>query len=295
MLVALGALTKSAQFPFHFWLPHAMAAPTPVSAYLHSATMVKAGVFLLIRLWPVLAGTPEWSWLIGGAGLCTLLLGSFVAIFQHDMKGLLAYSTISHLGLITVLLGIGTPLSVVAAIFHTLNHAVFKASLFMAVGIIDHETGTRDMRVLSGLYKAMPFTAMLAIVASASMAGVPLLNGFLSKEMFFAETVHRWRHRALVDVLCSGGHGRIQRCLFAALYQRVLREAFGQFAANAARAAALDAVSGGVPGAAVCRRRHAARADRGTFSGVCSRLRPWQATFRCITWAYGMALTWPWS
>ncbi|MBL4954274.1 Na+/H+ antiporter subunit A, partial [Neobacillus sp. YIM B02564] len=101
-----------------------------------------------------------------------------------------AYSTISHLGLITVLLGIGTPLSVVAAIFHTLNHAVFKASLFMAAGIIDHETGTRDMRILRGLYKAIPFTATLAIVASASMAGVPLLNGFLSKEMFFAETVH---------------------------------------------------------------------------------------------------------
>ena len=190
VLIAMGALTKSAQFPFHFWLPHAMAAPTPVSAYLHSATMVKAGVFLLIRLWPVLAGTPEWSWIIGGAGLFTLLLGSFVAIFQHDLKGLLAYSTISHLGLITVLLGIGTPLSVVAAIFHTLNHAVFKASLFMAAGIIDHETGTRDMRILRGLYKAIPFTATLAIVASASMAGVPLLNGFLSKEMFFAETVH---------------------------------------------------------------------------------------------------------
>ena len=190
VLVSLGALTKSAQFPFHFWLPHAMAAPTPVSAYLHSATMVKAGVFLLMRLWPVLSGTPEWTWLIGGAGVCTLLLGSFFAIFQHDLKGLLAYSTISHLGLITVLLGIGTPLSVVAAIFHTMNHAIFKASLFMAAGIIDHETGTRDMRVLRGLYKAIPFTAMLAIVASASMAGVPLLNGFLSKEMFFAETVH---------------------------------------------------------------------------------------------------------
>src|SRR5690554_3468413 len=139
ILIALGALTKSAQFPFHFWLPHAMAAPTPVSAFLHSATMVKAGVFLLMRLWPVLSGTPEWSWIIGGAGVCTLLLGSFIAIFQHDLKGLLAYSTISHLGLITALLGIGTPLAMVAAIFHTLNHATFKASLFMAVGIIDHE------------------------------------------------------------------------------------------------------------------------------------------------------------
>ena len=189
VLVALGALTKSAQFPFHFWLPHAMAAPTPVSAYLHSATMVKAGVFLLMRLWPVLSGTTEWAWIIAGAGVCTLLIGSFVAIFQHDLKGLLAYSTISHLGLITLLLGMGSPNAMVAAIFHTFNHATFKASLFMAAGIIDHESGTRDMRHLRGLYRALPYTATLAIVASGAMAGVPLLNGFLSKEMFFAETV----------------------------------------------------------------------------------------------------------
>ncbi|QJD59252.1 monovalent cation/H+ antiporter subunit A [Pseudomonas sp. gcc21] len=189
VLIALGALTKSAQFPFHFWLPHAMAAPTPVSAFLHSATMVKAGIFLLMRLWPVLAGTPEWEWVIGGAGICTRLIGAFIAIFQHDLKGLLAYSTISHLGLITALLGIGTPLAMVAAIFHTVNHATFKASLFMAVGIIDHECGTRDMRRLRGLYRPMPHTATLAIVASAAMAGVPLLNGFISKEMFFAEAI----------------------------------------------------------------------------------------------------------
>ncbi len=190
VLIALGALTKSAQFPFHFWLPHAMAAPTPVSSYLHSATMVKAGVFLLVRLWPALAGTEEWTWIVGGAGVCTLLLGAFIAIFQHDLKGLLAYSTISHLGLITVLIGIGTPLAMVAAIFHILNHATFKASLFMAAGIIDHESGTRDLRVLRGLRHKLPVTATLAIVASAAMAGVPLLNGFLSKEMFFAETLH---------------------------------------------------------------------------------------------------------
>ncbi|MGO2240284.1 MAG: monovalent cation/H+ antiporter subunit A [Halomonas sp.] len=189
ILIALGALTKSAQFPFHFWLPHAMAAPTPVSAFLHSATMVKAGVFLLMRLWPSLSGTPEWTLIIGGAGLCTLLIGAFTAIFQHDLKGLLAYSTISHLGLITLLLGIGTPLAMVAALFHTLNHATFKASLFMAAGIIDHESGTRDMRHLRGLFKVLPYTATLAIVASAAMAGVPLLNGFLSKEMFFAEAL----------------------------------------------------------------------------------------------------------
>ncbi|MGX9963396.1 monovalent cation/H+ antiporter subunit A [Roseomonas sp. F4] len=189
VLILLGALTKSAQFPFHFWLPHAMAAPTPVSAYLHSATLVKAGVFLMARLWPVLAGTDAWFWLVGSAGLITLLIGAYIAIFQHDLKGLLAYSTISHLGLITLLLGLNSDLAMVAAIFHILNHAAFKASLFMAAGIIDHETGTRDIRRLSGLNRSMPFTARLALVASAAMAGVPLLNGFISKEMFFAEAL----------------------------------------------------------------------------------------------------------
>ena len=190
VLILLGVFTKSAQFPFHFWLPHAMAAPTPVSAYLHSATMVKAGVFLLARLFPALSYSAEWSWLVGGAGLITLLLGAYTALFQHDLKGLLAYSTISHLGLITLLFGIGTPLAAVAAVFHIMNHATFKASLFMAAGIIDHEAGTRDMRKLNGLWKYMPYTAVLAMVAAAAMAGVPLLNGFLSKEMFFAKTVY---------------------------------------------------------------------------------------------------------
>jgi multicomponent K+:H+ antiporter subunit A len=193
ILILLGAFTKSAQFPFHFWLPHAMSAPTPVSAYLHSATMVKAGVFLLVRFWPVLSGTPEWFWLVGTAGLVTLVLGAYFAMFQQDLKGVLAYSTISHLGLITLLLGMGSPLACVAAIFHIVNHATFKASLFMAAGAIDHEAGTRDLRRLGGLRRFMPMTAVLAIIASAAMAGVPLLNGFLSKEMFFEETlVTRW-------------------------------------------------------------------------------------------------------
>ena len=189
LLILAGALTKSAQFPFHFWLPRAMAAPTPVSSYLHSATMVKAGVFLLIRLWPVLAGTDAWYTIVVGAGMATLLFGAWSAVFQNDLKGLLAYSTISHLGLITLLLGLGSPLAAVAAIFHVVNHATFKASLFMAAGVIDHETGTRDLRKLSGLRKSMPFTAALAIVAAAAMAGVPLLNGFLSKEMFLTEAM----------------------------------------------------------------------------------------------------------
>ncbi|NLC10424.1 MAG: monovalent cation/H+ antiporter subunit A, partial [Gammaproteobacteria bacterium] len=191
ILVLIGAFTKSAQFPFHFWLPHAMSAPTPVSAYLHSATMVKAGVFLLARLYPALAGTDWWFYLVTFTGLVTLLIGAITALFQHDLKGLLAYSTVSHLGLITMLFGIGSDLAPVAAIFHIINHATFKASLFMAAGIIDHETGTRDMRRINGLWKYMPHTALLAMVASSAMAGVPLLNGFLSKEMFFAETLHQ--------------------------------------------------------------------------------------------------------
>ncbi|QUS35334.1 monovalent cation/H+ antiporter subunit A [Falsirhodobacter algicola] len=187
-LFLLGCFTKSAQFPFHFWLPGAMAAPTPASAYLHSATMVKMGVFLLVRFSPVLGGTAVWFNVVAGVGMATLTIGAIVALFRHDLKGILAYSTISHLGLIVALVGIGGPDAIVAAIFHTMNHAVFKASLFMAAGIIDHETGTRDIRRLSGLRRAMPRTAALAAIASASMAGVPLLNGFISKEMFFAET-----------------------------------------------------------------------------------------------------------
>ncbi len=188
-LLLIGAFTKSAQFPFHFWLPHAMAAPTPVSAYLHSATMVKAGVFLLARLWPVRSGTDLWFTLVCGAGLVTLLLGAVAALFQRDIKGVLAYSTISHLGLVTLLLGMNSPLALIAAVFHMMNHATFKASLFMAAGIVDHESGTRNLKRLGGLATVMPITATLASVAAAAMAGVPLLNGFLSKEMFFAETI----------------------------------------------------------------------------------------------------------
>jgi len=189
VLILLGAFTKSAQFPFHFWLPAAMAAPTPVSAYLHSATMVKVGVFLLARLYPLLGGNVVFEYITTAVGLTTFVFGAYVAVFRHDLKGLLAYSTISHLGLITFLMGLDTPMSSVAAIFHIGNHATFKASLFMAAGIIDHECGTRDMRRLGGLWRYMPQTAVLAIVAALAMAGVPLFNGFLSKEMFFAEAL----------------------------------------------------------------------------------------------------------
>jgi multicomponent K+:H+ antiporter subunit A len=200
VLVLIGAFTKSAQFPFHFWLPEAMAAPTPVSAYLHSATMVKAGVFLLARLYPVLGGTALFEYVVCSVGLVTFVLGAYLAVFQHDLKGLLAYSTISHLGLITFLLGLDSPLSLLAALFHIVNHATFKASLFMAAGIIDHEFHTRDMRRLNGLWTLIPYTATLAIVATAAMAGVPLLNGFLSKEMFFAEALDLHQLRVLGTV-----------------------------------------------------------------------------------------------
>ena len=189
LLILLGAFTKSAQFPFHFWLPNAMAAPTPVSAYLHSATMVKAGIFLLARLLPIFAGAALYHNLVTFIGLFTLCMAAFFAIFKEDLKGLLAYSTISHLGLIMCLLGIGSPLAVAAAIFHIINHATFKAALFMIAGIIDHESGTRDLRKLSGLWQLLPFTATLTMITAASMAGVPLTNGFLSKEMFFTELV----------------------------------------------------------------------------------------------------------
>ncbi len=212
ILILVGCFTKSAQFPFHFWLPQAMAAPTPVSAYLHSATMVKAGLFLLARLTPVIGGTDLFIGIVTTTGLVTVAFAAFIAIFKHDLKALLAYSTISHLGLVTFLIGLGSPLAAVAAIFHILNHASFKAALFMLAGIVDHETGTRDMRQLGGLWQLMPWTATLAMVAAAAMAGVPLFNGFISKEMFLTEAVAfvqtggwRWLVPALATLaaLCS--------------------------------------------------------------------------------------------
>ena len=184
--------------------------------------MVKAGVFLLARLYPALAGTDAWFWIVTLTGLSTLAFGAWVAIFQHDLKGLLAYSTISHLGLITMLFGLDERLAVVAGVFHIFNHATFKASLFMAAGIIDHETGTRDMRKLNGLIAFMPVTATLAMVAAAAMAGVPLLNGFLSKEMFFAETLSLDGAglRALADPGGGDAGGRVLGGLQRALHPR---------------------------------------------------------------------------
>jgi multicomponent K+:H+ antiporter subunit A len=186
-LILVGCFTKSAQFPFHFWLPQAMAAPTPVSAYLHSATMVKAGLFLMMRLYPVIGGGALFEGVVASVGLLTMVFAAFVAIFRHDLKALLAYSTVSHLGLITFLIGLASPLSAVVAVFHVLNHAAFKAALFMTAGIVDHETGTRDMRRLGGLMAMMPWTGTLAVIAAAAMAGIPPFNGFISKEMMLDE------------------------------------------------------------------------------------------------------------
>ena len=206
VLILLGAFTKSAQFPFHFWLPHAMAAPTPVSAYLHSATMVKAGIFLMARMWPVLSGTWEWFILVTSAGLITMVMAAAIALFKDDLKALLAFSTVSHLGLITMLLGFGTTEAATVAIFHILNHATFKAALFMTAGIVDHETHTRDLRRLGGLHRLMPVTFAIAALAALAMAGIPPLNGFLSKELMLEEAAHvTWPTPWAVGLLATLG------------------------------------------------------------------------------------------
>ncbi|WP_211316667.1 Na+/H+ antiporter subunit A [Oceanobacillus arenosus] len=204
LLILLGAFTKSAQFPFHIWLPSAMEAPTPVSAYLHSATMVNAGLYLVARFTPVFGGEGLWFWLVTVVGLVTMFWGSFTAVRQTDLKALLAYSTISQLGMIMSMFGMGSAAlnngysadSVVytqatfAALFHLINHATFKSALFMVVGIIDHGVGTRDIRRLGGLATYMPITFTIAMIGSFSMAGLPPFNGFLSKEMFFTSVLN---------------------------------------------------------------------------------------------------------
>lgn len=203
-LILLGAFTKSAQFPFHIWLPDAMEAPTPVSAYLHSATMVKAGIYLVARFTPIFGGTSAWFWTVTTVGLITLFWGAFCAVRQTDLKALLAYSTISQLGLIMSLFGMGSAalhfgnneagalygLATFAALFHLVNHSTFKGALFMVVGIVDHQVGTRDIRRLGGLMAFLPVTFTFAVIGSLSMAGLPFFNGFLSKEMFFTAALN---------------------------------------------------------------------------------------------------------
>lgn len=203
-LVALGAFTKSAQWPFHFWLPAAMAAPTPVSAYLHSATMVKAGVFLLARMAPALGGTTLWQDLLVTTGLLTLLAGAVLAFGQHDLKRLLAYSTVAALGALVLLIGLDTPFALGAAVVFLVAHALYKGALFLVAGVLDHETGTRDVRRLFGLHGKMPFTSAAAFLAGASMAGLPPFVGFLGKELLFEGTLAFGRGLSLLLTLAAG-------------------------------------------------------------------------------------------
>ncbi|XOT26623.1 Na+/H+ antiporter subunit A [Bacillus subtilis subsp. subtilis] len=214
ILILLGAFTKSAQFPFYIWLPDAMEAPTPVSAYLHSATMVKAGIYVIARFSPIFAFSAQWFWIVSLVGLFTMVWGSFHAVKQTDLKSILAFSTVSQLGMIISMLGVSAAalhyghteyytVAAMAAIFHLINHATFKGSLFMAVGIIDHETGTRDIRKLGGLMAIMPITFTISLIGTFSMAGLPPFNGFLSKEMFFTSML-RVTHFDLFNVQTWG-------------------------------------------------------------------------------------------
>jgi len=190
ILVFLGCATKSAQVPFHIWLPNAMEAPTPVSAYLHSATMVQAGLYLAARVHPLLSGTELWTTLVGGVGMLTLIVGGILAVRQDDLKALLAYSTVSQLGLVMALFGLGTEIGIQAGAFHLMTHAVFKAALFLVVGIVEHETHTRRLSELGGLYGALPATGTAALLAALASAGLPPFGAFISKEMAFDATVH---------------------------------------------------------------------------------------------------------
>jgi NADH:ubiquinone oxidoreductase subunit 5 (subunit L)/multisubunit Na+/H+ antiporter MnhA subunit len=189
-LIAFGAFTKSAQAPAHIWLPQAMSAPTPASAYLHSATMVKAGIYLLARLNPSLGFTDLWFYLLTGVGLITILTGAYLGLKQNDLKALLAYSTISQLGVLVTLIGQDTEIAFKALVVGVTAHALYKSALFMIAGVVDHETGTRDLRRLGGLRRAMPITTGIAMVAGLSMAGLPPLFGFLAKETLLATAVH---------------------------------------------------------------------------------------------------------
>jgi len=188
ILVLAGAFTKSAQFPFHFWLPNAMVAPTPVSAYLHSSTIVMAGIYLLARLSPILAHTVTWSVIVTTTGVTTMVVGAYMCLGQRTVKRLLAYSTVSSLGILTMLLGLGTKLALKAAMIYLVGHAFYKASLFLVAGAIDHSTGEKDVNRLSGLWTKMPITALASCFAALSMAGIPPLFGFIAKENILEAT-----------------------------------------------------------------------------------------------------------
>ncbi|NUL16803.1 putative monovalent cation/H+ antiporter subunit A [Agrobacterium tumefaciens] len=215
LLVLGGAFTKSAQFPFHFWLPNAMEAPTPVSAYLHSATMVKAGVYLLMRLNPVLGDTAAWQILLPFFGGLTMLTGALLAVRQTDLKLMLAYTTVSSLGLLVMLTGFGSDHAIEAAVLYLVAHSLFKGALFMVAGIIDHEAGTRDITKLGGLRKAMPITFAAALAAAISMAGLPPFFGFLAKEEIYYALAHGNPRAVLFAGIAILGNGLMFAVAFA--------------------------------------------------------------------------------
>ena len=185
VLLLAGALSKSALVPFHFWLPGAMAAPTPVSAYLHAAAMVKAGVYLVAVLAPIFAATPGWRPIVLTLGAATMILGGWRALRQYDIKVLLAYGTVSQLGFLIVLTGLGTRAAALGGLALLISHALFKSTLFLVVGIVDHSAGTRDLRKLTGVGRSMPVVAIAAVIAGASMAAIPPTIGFTAKETAF--------------------------------------------------------------------------------------------------------------
>lgn len=224
LLVLGGAFTKSAQFPFHFWLPNAMEAPTPVSAYLHSATMVKAGVYLLMRLNPVMGATPAWEVLLPVFGGLTLMVGSVLAIRQTDLKLKLAYTTVSSLGLLVLLTGFGSAYAIEAAVLYLVAHSLFKGALFMIAGIIDHETGTRNITRLRGLRKAMPLTFAIAMAGALSMAGLPPFFGFLAKEEIYTALAGGDLYSILVTAIAVFGNA----LMFAIAFAVALRPFLGR-------------------------------------------------------------------
>ncbi len=224
-LIFIGAFTKSAQFPFHFWLPGAMKAPTPVSAYLHSATMVKAGIYLLARFFPILSGTELWTYTLTGIGGFTMLYAAIHSLFRVDLKAILAYTTISALGMLVFLLGVGTKEAVIAASVFILVHALYKATLFLVTGIIDHETGTRDFTKLAGLKKVLGPVAIAAVLAALSSAGLPSTFGFIGKDLIYEATLHAEKNWVLILTIIAVA---TNVCLVAAGFMAGIKPFFGQ-------------------------------------------------------------------
>lgn len=236
LLIMIGAFAKSAQFPFHFWLPNAMAAPTPVSAYLHSAAMVKLGIFLTARLYPVLVESPLWMPLLVTIGFLTMTLGAVLALLSNDIKALLAYTTVSQLGFLIGVYGLGTEQGVTQDFFHILNHVFYKGSLFMVAGIIIHSMGIKDIRKMGGLFKVMPLTAISCILAGAAMAGIPGTTGFISKELMVASIFDFFAIYKVAGIVLLLALGISAACLIATGLRLIIKLFFGTLPSDEAHA-----------------------------------------------------------